>query len=170
MPEKHGYVTLVTVSKIDQIAKTYRPEMGEAIPLIVFRAFRHFSSDYVEELMGRGVSVVFQNGGRELGKQVGKNLYDSDLHAYLGNVIQWIADTKVGILKPVEVSTNNIVVQLDECITCSGMDSIGKRICHFEVGLVAGVVETFLERKVPAEETKCNANGEGTCEVTVRLK
>ena len=116
------------------------------------------------------MSVVFQNGGRELGKEVGKNLYNSDLSTYLGGVDQWVFDSGVGVLKPVEVSQDNIIVQLDECITCAGMDSIGKRICHFEVGLVAGVVEVFLERKVPAEETKCNANGEGTCEVTVRLK
>jgi hypothetical protein len=147
-----------------------RPDMGENIPLLVFRAFRHFSSDYVEEVMGRGVNVVFQNGGRELGKEVGANLIDGDLNVYLSRVIQWVADTKVGILKPVEVSDSSIVVQLNECITCAGMSSIGKRICHFEVGLVAGVVETFVKRKVPAEETKCNANGEGTCEVTVRLK
>lgn len=158
------------VSKIDEIGKTDRPKCGDKIPLLVFRAFRHYSSDYVEEIMGRGVSVVFQNGGRELGKEVGNNLLDSDLNKYLGSVVQWVFDTGVGVLKPVEVSEENIIVQLDECITCAGMDSIGKRICHFEVGLVAGVVETFLKRKVPAEETKCNANGEGTCEVTVRLK
>lgn len=163
-----GYHTLVT--KIQDLSKAERPIMGEAIPLIVFRAFRHFSSDYVEEIMGRGVNVVFQNGGRELGKEVGGNLYQSDIHEYLGGVIQWVADAKVGVLKPVELSDSKLVVQLDECITCAGMDPLGKRICHFEVGLVAGVVEAFLKRKVPAEETKCGANGEGTCEVTVRLK
>lgn len=120
--------------------------------------------------MGRGVQMVFANGGRELGKEVGRNLYNSDLYKYLGGVVQWVFDSGVGVLKPVEVSESNIIVQLDECLTCAGMDSIGKRICHFEVGLVAGIVETFLERKVPGEETKCGANGEGTCEVTVRLK
>jgi predicted hydrocarbon binding protein len=158
------------VSKIQEISKAERPIMGEAIPLIVFRAFRHFSSDYVEEIMGRGVNVVFQNGGRELGKEVGANLYQSDINDYLGGVIQWVADAKIGVLKPAELSESRLVVQLDECITCAGMDPIGKRICHFEVGLVAGVVEAYLKRKVPAEETQCNANGESTCEVTVRLK
>ena len=32
-----------------------------------------------------------------------------------------------------------LVVDLDECITCAGMSNIGKRICQFEVGFVAGV-------------------------------
>jgi uncharacterized protein len=163
-----GYDT--SVSKIEEIAKIDRPQLGDTVPLLVFRAFRHFSSDYVEEIMGRGVSTVFQNGGRELGREVGRNLYSSDLHQYLGSVVQWVWECGVGVLKPVELSESNIILALDECITCAGMDNIGKRICHFEVGLVAGVVETFLQRKVPAEESKCGANGEGTCEVTVRLK
>jgi len=49
------------------------------------------------------------------------------------------------------------------------MDNIGQRICHFEVGLVAGVVEAFVGTRVKAHESKCYANGEGTCEVTVEF-
>jgi len=50
------------------------------------------------------------------------------------------------------------------------MPNIGARICHFETGFVAGIFETFVERKVRAVETKCNAMGEETCEVTVDIE
>ena len=155
------------MSKLQDLSKVERPIMGEVIPLVVFRAFRHFSSDYVENIMGRGVNVVFMNGGRELGKEIGANLYQDDIHEYLGGVIQWVADAKVGVLEPVELSDSKLVVQLAECITCAGMDSPGTRTCHFEVGLMAGVVEAFVKSKVPAEQTKCGPDG---CEITVRLK
>lgn len=158
------------MKKIEMIAQSDRPKMGTDIPLLIFRAFRHFSSDYVEEVMGRASTVVFQNGGRELGKEVGGSMIDKDLNLYLKSVIKFVADNKIGILRPVLHDDEKMVLALDECITCVGMPNIGKRICHFEVGLVAGVVEAFTGKKVRAHESKCYANGEDTCEVTVDLK
>ncbi len=157
------------MNRVEQIAQIARPELGAQIPLLVFRAFRHFSAGYVEDVLGRGAATAFQNGGRELGKEVGEQLMKPDLNAYLGSVVEWVKDQKIGLLRPVSLTSDKLVLALDECITCAGMASLGKRICHFEVGLVAGVVEAFLKRRVRATETKCNANGEETCEVTVEL-
>ena len=154
---------------IEEVAKTDRPVLGSDIPILVFRVFRHFSAGYVEEVLGRGAAVVFQNGGRELGKEAGTMLYKPDPEAYLREVCQFVRDSRIGILQPRELTDKLLVVDLDECITCAGMSSIGKRICQFEVGFVAGVTEVLIKRKPKAYETKCNANGEGTCQVTVEL-
>jgi predicted hydrocarbon binding protein len=154
---------------IEEVAKTHRPVLGSDIPLLVFRVFRHFSAGYVEEVLGRGAAVVFQNGGRELGKEAGTMLYKPDATAYLREVCQFVKDSRIGLLEPREVSDKLLVVDLDECITCAGMASIGKRICQFEVGFVVGVAEVLIKKKPKAYETKCNANGEGTCQVTVEL-
>jgi hypothetical protein len=154
---------------IQEVAKTHRPVLGSDIPLLVFRVFRHFSAGYVEEVMGRGAAVVFQNGGRELGKEAGAMIWKPDPTEYLREVCQFVRDSRIGILHPREVSESVLVVDLDECITCSGMANIGKRICQFEVGFVAGVAEVLVKKKTKAIETKCNANGEGTCQVRVEL-
>jgi predicted hydrocarbon binding protein len=159
----------VTVGLIDEVSKTNRPVLGNDIPILIFRVFRHFSAGYVEEVMGRGAGVVFQNGGRELGKEAGAMLYKPDPTEYLTAVCQFVRDSKIGILQPRELSDKLLVVDLDECITCAGMANIGKRICQFEVGFVAGITEVLIKRKPKAFETKCNANGEGTCQVTVEL-
>jgi predicted hydrocarbon binding protein len=154
---------------IEEVAKTHRPVLGTDIPLLVFRVFRHFSAGYVEEVMGRGAAVVFQNGGRDLGREAGAMIYKPDPTEYLREVCQFVRDSRIGILLPREVSATELVVDLDECITCSGMSNIGKRICQFEVGFVAGVAEVLVKKKTRAIETKCNANGEGTCQVRVDL-
>ncbi len=148
-----------------------RPKLGDRIPLSVFRAFRHFSANYVEELMGeRGSITVFYNAGRALGSEIGKKLHDSNLDRYLGGVADFVEEQGIGILVPVQVGDGSMVFQLEECITCVGMPDIGRRICHFETGFVAGVVENFLGSRVMAKETKCNAKGEGVCEVTLELR
>ncbi|SRR5579871_520562 len=154
---------------IDEVAKTHRPVLGSDVPLLVFRVFRHFSAGYVEEVMGRGAAVVFQNAGRDLGKEAGAMIWRPDPTAYLREVCQFVRDSRIGLLQPREVTGERLVVDLDECITCSGMANVGKRICQFEVGFVAGVAEVLIKKKAKAVETKCNANGEGTCQVCVEL-
>jgi predicted hydrocarbon binding protein len=154
---------------IQEVAATHRPVLGTDIPLLVFRVFRHFSAGYVEEVLGRGAAVVFQNGGRELGKEAGAMLYKPDPTEYLREVCQFVQDSRIGILHPRELNDKVLVVDLDECITCAGMASIGKRICQFEVGFVAGVTEVLIKKKPKAYETKCNAAGDSTCQVTVEL-
>jgi predicted hydrocarbon binding protein len=154
---------------IEEVARTNRPVLGNDIPILVFRVFRHFSASYVEEVLGRGAAVVFQNGGRELGREAGAMLFKPDPTEYLREVCQFVKDSRIGILQPREVSDKLLVLDLDECITCAGMHSNGKRICQFEVGFVAGVAEVLIKRKPKAYETKCNANGESTCQVTVEL-
>lgn len=154
---------------IAEVAKTDRPVLGSDIPILVFRVFRHFSASYVEEVLGRGAAVVFQNGGRDLGREAGAMLWKPDPTEYLREVCQFVRDSRIGILQVREVTASRLVVDLDECITCAGMTPIGKRICQFEVGFVAGVAEVLVKRKPKAYETKCNANGEGTCQVTVEL-
>lgn len=155
---------------IKQISKVKREKLGTEIPILVFRALRHYTDIYATDLLGENAAhILFINAGKSLGKALGKELYDSDLNKYLENIVKFIEEEKIGLLKITHFDEEKLVVQLDECITCAGMDNIGKRICFFEVGLVAGLVENFLGKKVLAYESKCNANGEETCEVTVSL-
>ncbi len=155
---------------IESISQIKRPHLGKDIPILVFRAFRVFTGMYLEDVIGeKGAITLIQNAGRELGKEVGKSLKDEKLDSYLGRVIDFVKDAKIGLLIPVDVNQERIIVSLDECITCSGMPNIGKRICYFESGFVAGIVEVYTGKKVRAYETKCNAHGEDICEVHVEL-
>ncbi|SNZ16696.1 V4R domain-containing protein [Hydrogenobacter hydrogenophilus] len=155
---------------IEMVSQIRRPHLGEDVSVLVFRAFRVFMGIYLDDVLGhKGAITLFQNAGRELGKEVGEKLKEESLEAYLGKVIDFVKDARIGILVPVDVNRERLVVALDECITCAGMPNIGKRICHFEAGFVAGIVETYTNKKVRAYETKCNAHGENICEVVVEL-
>ncbi len=147
-----------------------RPELGDTIPLAVFRIFRQFSAQYSAEILGEsGVKTTFTYAGRMLGHDVGKQLYSSDLGQYLTSVQGFVYDAKIGVLDLVDSDSDEMVFQLGECVTCAGMPDMGMSICHFEVGLVAGIVETFVKKDVGAFESKCNVNGDDCCEVTIQL-
>ncbi len=156
---------------IEIYLKIDRPVLGDSIPLTIFRAFRHFSAGYAEDIMGeKGAAAIFYNAGKTLGIEVGKSLHTETLEKYMESVKEFVKEQKVGILVPVSVEKDRMVLQIDECITCAGMPNIGRRICHFEAGFVGGLVEAFTGGRVVAKETKCNAMGEGICEVTVELR
>ncbi len=155
---------------IESISQIRRPHLGEDVPVLVFRAFRVFTGIYLEDTVGhRGAITLVQNAGREFGKEVGKRLRHEDLDKYIMNVADFVKDLRVGLLIPIERSEERIVVALDECITCSGMPNIGKKICHFEAGFVAGIVESYLSKRVRVYESKRNAHGDNVCEVVVEL-
>lgn len=154
---------------IEEVSKTNRPVLGSDIPLLVFRVFRHFTAGYMEEVLGRGAGAVFQNAGRELGREAGAMLYKPDATDYLREVCQFVSDSRIGLLSPREVTAERLVLDLDECITCAGMTPIGKRICQFEVGFVAGIAEVLTKKRVRAHESLCNMNNERCCQVTVDL-
>ncbi len=152
------------------ISSVDRPQLGEDIPILIFRAFRLYSGEYLKEIVGdKGASMLFLNAGRQLGLSLARNLLDEDVNRFLEKVSDFAKEEKLGILVVEDLNKEKAVLRLDECITCSGMPNIGMRMCHFETGIVAGLFEAFLGKRVKATETKCNAMGEGTCQVTVEL-
>ncbi|MHB9137745.1 MAG: V4R domain-containing protein, partial [Acidithiobacillus ferrooxidans] len=42
-----------------------------------------------------------------------------------------------------------------ECVTCSGMKPVGRTLCSFEGGLIAGVAEGIFKYKVNVREVTC---------------
>ncbi len=158
------------MDQMQALNQIHRPELGDTVPLSVFRIFRQFSAQYSIEILGeKGVKTTFTYAGRMLGLDIGKELYAEDLNEYLSGVKKYVYKAKIGILNLVESDDEKMVFQLEECITCAGMPNMGVSICHFEVGMVAGIVEFYLKKKVSASETKCNVNGDECCEVTVML-
>jgi uncharacterized protein len=71
---------------------------------------------------------------------------------------------QIGIIKVPVMNDKLIHVDVYECVTCSGMDTVGRPICHFEGGLVAGAVESVLKKKTKAREVTCIGGlGHETC-------
>jgi predicted hydrocarbon binding protein len=56
-------------------------------------------------------------------------------------------------------------------VTCSGLSPVGRTLCHFEGGLIAGVVETILGKPVQAKEVSCIGGlGDSTCGFDLQVR
>jgi hypothetical protein len=96
---------------------------------------------------------------------------NKDLETYVGKIKLLCRQLSIGLVVPDKVDLDAGVLELrvDECVSCAGIHNVSAPICHFEAGMVGGIVKTFFNRNVKATETKCNALGDKTCLIRVDL-
>lgn len=151
-----------------------RPTLGERVPVQMFRALRLVGvMEGLDAAMGDASAVVYTSG-KGLGEAIGEQILaksGKDLHRFVEGTINTIRELGVGILSVTKADLDGkfIVLQVNECITCSGMPDIGKPVCHFEAGVVSGILGTFLEKSVTVVETQCWGQGDSYCEFEARF-
>nr|WP_320024574.1 sigma 54-interacting transcriptional regulator [uncultured Acetobacterium sp.] len=96
-------------------------------------------------------------------KNVGRSLNVTDYNSLSEKIIE----LGIGQIVITNMSDEIIVFRLYDCFTCSEMENIGKPLCYFEAGILAGAVSTISKQDMDAVEVKCNALGDVYCEFEV---
>lgn len=151
-----------------------RPHLGATVPVALFRALR------VDGMM-RGLdaaigdaSTLVYSAGRRVGAPIGESIAkqaNGDLGEFLGGVVETSRALGIGVISlvPGSLTSEGMTLRVDECVTCAGAEPLGRKICHFEGGFIAAVVEGFTGQPAIATETHCNANGDDACVFHVDL-
>ena len=146
--------------ELSNALKINRPELGDLTGVGLYRLLRLVAW---EDIMGPGASAISYYAGKKLGHSLNLKTLDEFL--------ELCEQLKIGIIKIPEMTDTHIHVDIYECVTCSGMDPVGRPICHFEGGLIAGVVETITGKSVKAKEVSCIGGlGDDTCGYDLEIK
>jgi predicted hydrocarbon binding protein len=54
-------------------------------------------------------------------------------------------------------------------VTCAGIPNIGETVCHFEGGVVAGIIQNFTKSIVTCKEIQCWGKGDKSCVFEVKM-
>lgn len=136
-----------------------RPSLGADTGVALYRLLRLVA---LEDIIGRGAAGTAYVAGKKLGASLGL----TNLDAFL----ELCRQLKIGIIKVPVVAQNRIKVDVYECVTCSGMKPVGRTLCHFEGGLIAGVVESVMKKPAKAQEVTCIGGlGHDACGFDIRL-
>ena len=139
--------------ELSNALKINRPELGDLTGVGLYRLLRLVAW---EDIMGPGASAISYYAGKKLGHELNLKTLDEFL--------ELCQQLKIGIIEIPEMTDTHIHVDIYECVTCSGMDPVGRPICHFEGGLIAGVVETITGKSVKAKEVTCIGGlGDDSC-------
>lgn len=136
-----------------------RPTLGDNAGVALYRLLRLVA---LEDIIGRGAAGTAYVAGKKLGNSLGLTK--------LEQFLELCSTLKIGIIEVPILTESRIHVDVYECVTCSGMRTVGRTLCHFEAGLVAGVVETVVKKRAKAREVTCIGGlGHDTCGVEVEI-
>ena len=143
---------------IEEVSHIVRPELGEDIPLTLYRILRVIG---MRKILGETTGATLYMMGKQVGTMIGAR----DLDDFSAK----IKELKVGIPEAQVVEEDNIVVKLYECITCAGFANTGEMFCDMESGIIAGILETIFKKKARSTQTKSWSVGYNYCEFEVIL-
>ena len=152
-----------------------RDTLGAMVPIQLFQALRLIGmGTALEEMMGTGARALVYRAGTDLGRLIGQMVAQSsggDLNAFVAQLQDVLLKMSIGklVIEKVNLPEGHITLRVDECVSCAGVTGASEPICQFEGGLVAGVLSEFLDKRVKATETRCNACGDGTCGFEVEI-
>ncbi|MDY6964645.1 MAG: NAD-binding protein [Halobacteriota archaeon] len=157
------------IETMKEVKSTYtceeRPTLGSEINISLFRALNTTLHD-----LSPNAGKILYSMGENFGKNVLAPLIEStDFERVLKDLGKEIEDANIGIFKMVKVEENFAVIRLDECIFCAGLEDVGKTLCDFDSGLIAGVLQRKLGKIVSVEEVKCWGKGDDTCEFEINI-
>jgi predicted hydrocarbon binding protein len=121
-----------------------RPTLGDNAGIALYRLLRLVA---LEDIIGRGAAGTAYIAGKKLGISLG--------FRKLEDFVALCTSLKIGIIKVPVLTSSRIHVDVYECVTCSGMKTVGRTLCHFEGGLIAGAVESVLKKRTRAQEVTC---------------
>ena len=137
-----------------------RPSLGDNAGVALYRLLRWVA---LEDMIGRGAAGTAYLAGKKLGISLGLDSLDA--------LLQLCHALKVGVIKVPAATETRVRVEVFECVTCSGLKPVGRVLCHFEAGLIAGSFTTIFKQKIRAVETQCIGGlGDDACSFDIERK
>ncbi len=143
---------------IDDLKKIVRPELGENVPLELFRILRIIG---MREILGESSGAALYMIGKKVGNMIGAR----DMEGFKSE----IKELKIGIPEVEIVDEDHLIVKLYECITCAGFSYTGEMFCDLESGIIAGLLEKVYSKRAKSTQMKSWSVGFNYCEFHVLL-
>lgn len=116
-----------------------------------------------------GIQSTLYLAGKKFGLEVLSSMIEGEsLSEILENSLPLI-EKLVGKAE-VEVMNQKVaVLRVYDSLTAKNAVNIGQTLDHFEAGMLAGIVEGKLKKRVVAFERKCKATGSEHCEFWIKI-
>lgn len=142
----------------EDMKKMKRKDLGNVVPLELFRAIRLIGMYQGLPLGGKGTTLTV---GRKIGEALPVTSVDE--------LLQIFVDLKIGIPRVLHKGAHLMKIAVDDCF-CEGLPvQEGKKVCDLEGAIMEGALTKLYNKRVSVREIKCNVNGDEHCEYEVRF-
>ncbi|MFN6961053.1 MAG: DUF2507 domain-containing protein [Rhodocyclaceae bacterium] len=136
-----------------------RPHYGNDMPIALFRLLRLV---VLEDLFGPAATATGYLAGKKLGSTLPL--------ASLDDFLRLCEDMRLGRVSARQIATGHFHVDVEECLTCAGLRPVGRPVCSFESGLIAGALQRITGQAVVSREVTCIGGlGDATCGFEIHI-
>ena len=145
-----------------------RGNLGEELPVIVYRLLEYSLKDELIERFGKETQIdIFRQAGRKAGEYFAKKLLDMNqpLDQFVSQLQAKMQEMKIGVLRieDVDEASGRIILTVAEDADCSGLPVLGETVCNYDEGFISGILSLYSGKPYTAVEVDCWATGDRVC-------
>lgn len=145
-----------------------RGNLGEELPVIVYRLLEYSLKDELIERFGKETQIdVFRQAGRKAGEYFAKKMLDMEqpLDQFVSQLQAKMQELKIGVLRieDVDEESGRIILTVAEDADCSGLPVLGETVCNYDEGFISGILSLYSGKQYKAVEVDCWATGDRVC-------
>lgn len=149
-----------------------RPTLGMKMHVAVYRMFQYSLRSVLKQNYGKNAMAhIFVEAGRIAGIEFCKHMSDTNLPPddFFYLLKQKMEELGIGILSIEHADFDNMIfiLTVSEDLDCSGLPDTRETVCHFDEGLIAGILEVYTGKQFMVKETDCWSTGDWTCRFNV---
>jgi hypothetical protein len=149
-----------------------RPNIGQMVPVSVYRSLQYsmrhvlateFDSEFADNILFKAGKLVGEKLCREL---LDVNLNLSEFFSQLKEVL---LEQKIGILRieKVDLESMEFLLTVAEDLDCSGLPFVGREVCNYDEGFIAGIMKVYTGKEFSVKEIDCWGTGDRVCRFRV---
>jgi predicted hydrocarbon binding protein len=148
--------------------KKGRGDLGEEMPVIVYRLMQYTLLDVLSEEFGlEKANQFFWKAGHLAGSELAKNALNLTLefNQFISHLQETLKFLKIGILRMefFNPETGEITLTVAQDLDCSGLPITNENVCIYDEGFIAGILECYTGKKYDVKEVDCWASGDRVC-------
>jgi predicted hydrocarbon binding protein len=148
--------------------KTGRGDLGEEMPVIVYRLMQYTLLDILSDEFGlEKANSYFKKAGHLAGSEFARNVLNLDLefNNFISHLQQQLKELKVGVLRMefFNPESGEITLTVGQDLDCSGLPVTNENVCIYDEGFIAGILEVYTGKQYEVKEVDCWASGDRVC-------
>lgn len=150
--------------------KVGRENLGEEMPVTVYRLLQYTMKDVLDERYGAEASDdIFRTAGHRAGMSFAQNVLGKadSFDAFVAELQQQLKALKIGILRieKADMEQMRFTLTVSEDLDCSGLPVTdeSETVCVYDEGFIAGILESYTGQPFDVREIDCWATGDRTC-------
>lgn len=155
--------------------KKGRGELGEEMPVRIYRLFQFSLREAITQKYGDGEAMdIYRSGGWIAGRSFAREYIDltQSEEGFIRELQNVLRREKIGDMRMEKKSgcEGQMVLTISNDLDCSGIEDEGAALCQYDEGFIAGILFEYTHQIYSVTEINCWASGSENCRFLIKAQ